>query len=680
MNLFHRRAVRGTMRQPVRRRRAVTAAAAAGLAMVAASTLVSPGAEAVAFGPYDIDGTVPGSDSAQMLTDESGNTKELGPKNASSTKIGVIHTAAPPMLDYTNPNAQVDLKTAWLNLKRVSNHDWVYFAWERDSNTGSGFIAFEFMKNGLPSGCGFATPTTPATSTDAQLIAGCNPWRSATEQPGDRKVGRSAGDFLLLWDQSGSSAVFYKRVWTQANLNAPLVLGAPVLLDASTQAKGVYSADGTKGEASVDLTAANLTNGTSCTTFANVIPSTVTGNSDTADYKDTILKKIDPLSSCQGTLGTTPKQADGTTDIPDGGLSIGTGSVEVKDLATVGVSGGNASPTGTVSFWLCKVDAPAVCGANQGTSLGSVPLTGGSYPATATSPSAWVTAAGRYCWRSSWSGDANNSIAGVSDNAANECFTVNPVTATLSTTASGGGVLGSTVADSATLGGTATQPMDPVVQTSAPPVAPASGAPAPAGGSIVFKLYGPSATGCGSLVYTSPAVAVSGNGSYSTPAPQYAPLAIGRYSWKAEYTGSSPNTLGTTHNDTCNQAAEDRTITDVESSMTTAQSWIPNDSATVSAPAGGALAGTVSFALYANATCSGSPITGYTASRSVSGASPQTVGTAFTAPITTTGTTAYSWKVTWDSTNPAQRDITDSCRETSSVTVTNGGTATSTTP
>jgi len=39
----------------------------------------------------------------------------------------------------------------------------------------------------------------------------------------------------------------------------------------------------------VDLTATIFGGSTACKSFANTIPSTVTGNSDTADYKDTIL-------------------------------------------------------------------------------------------------------------------------------------------------------------------------------------------------------------------------------------------------------------------------------------------------------------------------------------------------------------------------------------------------------
>ncbi len=116
------------------------------------------------------------------------------------------------------------------------------------------------------------------------------------------------------------------------------------------------------------------------------------------------------------------------------------------------------------------------------------------------------------------------------------------------------------------------------------------------------------------------------------------------------------------------------TVTSVASSLTSAQRWVPNDSVTVSAPAGtGNLAGTVSFALYASIDCTGTAI--YTDTEAVSGATPQTVSTDNTAARTASG--SFSWKVSYDSTNAAQRDIPDSCHETSALTITNGGTVSS---
>jgi hypothetical protein len=622
------------------------------VAVLVAATLVISGALAVpltvlaADGPFTIDGNVPDA-GATELPDAFGSVKELGPLNSNTTKIGVIHNDALPTLGLTNPNGQVDLRRAWLDVERDSGtqHDWLYFAWERDNETGSGFIAYEFMKNAAPAGCAYDT------ATDAQLIANCNPWAN-----------RTAGDFIILWDQQGGSKDLYLRTWSGTAPN--LTLGAPTLLN-STVSQAEYSADGFFGEAAVDLTATIFGGSTACRTFANTIPSTVTGNSDTADYKDTILKNAPPITNCTSTTVTTPKDGAGA-NIPAGGLSIGTGVVAVKDSAVVSLVGGTATPAGSVAFSLCKVDSPGLC-ATGGTSVGSTNLTGASYPVTVVSPTAYVTSAGRYCWRAAFSGDSANGIPGSSDSSATECFTVNPVDPTLSTSAGSDVVLGGALTDQATLGGTATQPANPVINLTG------TGGAA-AGGTITFKLYGPSSSGCGTLVYTSPTVAVSGNGNYDTPAPQYTSTAAGDFHWVAVYSGNSPNTNGKTHNATCTDTNEDVTVSTVASSMTTAQTWIPRDSATISAPSGGNLAGTVSFSLYASGDCgvAGSDAAIYSTTRPVAGASSQTVRTADSAiqPAAQTAGT-YSWSVSYDSTNPAQDDIAATCHETSSLTIDN---------
>ncbi|MBO9520442.1 MAG: hypothetical protein J7518_02805 [Nocardioidaceae bacterium] len=622
----------------VRRRIGIAAALVLGLA----TALVPAGPALAADGPFTIDGTVPDTSPAPAeLPDPFGNVKELGPKNASTTKIGVIHSAAVPMLDLTNPNAQVDLRRAWLATARDSGtqHDWLYFAWERDKNTGSGFIAYEFMQDPAPAACDYAS------ATDAQLIASCNPWAN-----------RRAGDFMILWDQQGNSLDLFLRTWTGTAPN--LTLGAPVQLNASVS-QAAYSADGFRGEAAVDLTATIFGGSTACRSFANTIPSTVTGNSDTADYKDTILQQAPPITNCTSTTVTTPKTGAGA-NVPGTGLSIGTGVVAVKDQAVVSLTGGTATPAGSVAFFLCKVDAPGTC-SSGGTSVGSVSLSGASYPATVTSATAYVTSAGRYCWRGVFSGDSANGIPGSSDSNTGECFLVNAVTPTLSTSAGADKLLGQAVTDSATLSGTATQPANPVINLTG------TGG-APAGGTITFKLYGPSDSGCGSLVYTSPAVTVSGDNTYDSPAPQFVPAATGNYHWVAVYSGSSPNTNGTDHNTACDDTGEDVTVSSVPSTMTTAQRWVPNDSATISASAGGALSGTASFTLYPTSDCTGTPVLP-TETRPVSGASPQTVSTTNTTAITASG--SFSWSVGYDSDNPAQDDIPAGCHETSSLTIDN---------
>jgi hypothetical protein len=629
-------------------RRKVLALMAATMVVMSAMA-VAPLSALAADGPFNIDGNVPDPNTAQ-LEDPEGNVKELGPLNSSTTKIGVIHKDAVPTLGLTNPNGQVDLRQAWLDTEREGTKDWLYFAWERDNETGSGFIAYEFMQNAAPTSCAYDT------ATEAQLIANCNPWAN-----------RTAGDFMILWDQQGGSLDLYLRTWSGTAPN--LVLSAPTLLNALVS-QAAYSDDGFRGEAAVNLTDTIFGGSTACRTFANTIPSTVTGNSDSADYKDTILKTAPPITNCTSTTVTTPKivtnvatNPDTTAAIPAGGASIASGVLAVADSAVVSLTGGTATPAGSVAFSLCKVDSPDLC-TTGGTSVGSTSLTGTAYPVTVQSPTAYVTSAGRYCWRAVFSGDTTNGIPSSSDSSATECFTVNPVTPTLSTTAGAGGNLGSAVTDSATLAGTATQPANPVINLTGT-------AGAAAGGTITFKLYGPD--DCTTVAYTSTAVAVSGNGTYSTPGTGFVPTIAGTYYWVASYSGSSPNTNSVTHNATCADMNEDVTVTSVPSSMTTEQRWVPNDSATISATAGGNLAGSVEFKLFATANCSGTAI--HTETETVSGASPKTVSTSNTTAVTASG--SYSWSVSYDSTNPAQRDIAASCHETSALTITNGGTVSS---
>jgi hypothetical protein len=615
------------------------------------AVFATPSAQA-ADGPYNIDGTIPDDPSFTNLPDLFGAVKELGPLNSNTTKIGVIHNDAVPTLGLTNPNAQVDLRQAWLDIERTTGDDpkdWLYFAWERDKNTGSGFIAYEFMASEEPVACDYS-------DSNADLIANCNPWAN-----------RQAGDFMILWDQQGGSLDLYLRTWTGTAPN--LVLGPPELIDENL-GEAAYSADGFRGEAAINLTDTIGGGELTCLSFANTIPSTVTGNSDTADYKDTILTNSEVITNCTSTTVTTPQTGNGTV-IGAGGISINTGFRAVRDSALVEVQGGVATPDGSVAFFLCKVDAPGLC-TSGGTSVGSTDLAGASYPATVVSPTAWVTSAGRYCWRAVFTGDADNGIPGSSDSSAGECFTVTPVTPTLSTNAGADVLLGQTVSDSATLGETANQPTANVIETT---LAAAQGGAA-AGGTITFKLYGPSDTGCGTLRYTSPTVAVSGDGTYNTPNPQFEPAAPGNYHWVAEYSGSLPNTNSASHNTACTDTNEDVTVSSVASSMTTAQRWVPNDNATITSTAGGDLTGSVTFALFNSADCGGSAIYGPVSVEIPDNAGlSETVSTSNTTAVTASGN--FSWRVSYDSTNPAQEDIPASCHETSALTITNGGTISS---
>ena len=114
------------------------------LALRCAAVLLLASGGAVAQVPYAIDGTVPDADCCAEFQDPVGSVDELGPLNSSTTKLGVIHTAAPPMLGFTNPNGATDLATIWLDTRKDASGDiWLYFAWQRESNTGSSVIAIK---------------------------------------------------------------------------------------------------------------------------------------------------------------------------------------------------------------------------------------------------------------------------------------------------------------------------------------------------------------------------------------------------------------------------------------------------------------------------------------------------------------------------------------------------------
>jgi hypothetical protein len=395
-------------------------------------------------------------------------------------------------------------------------------------------------------------------------------------------------------------------------------------------------------EGGVNLTALGL--GDRC--FASVASETRSSTSTTAVLKDFILGGF---GACGSSVTTQSSKT--------GSVSIGTGSVSVSDSATVTVTG-VTTWNGTVQFHL---RGPIGSPLEVSTDIGQ-PVAVSNSSATAQSDTATVTATGDYCWSAHFH-STTNGVPDSDDNGENECFTVTPVTPDLATQAGAGPVdLGQPITDTATLTGTANKPGTPVINPTT--------AGGPAGGTIIFTAYGPDS--CSTVAFTSDPVSVSGDGTYGPVS--FTPTAPGTYHWAAVYSGDSPNTNGTSHNLDCSDTNEDVVVTSVPSSMTTAQSFIPNDSATVSASQGGNLAGSVTFKAFENADCSGgSPIVNETVN--VAGASPKTVSTT----NTTVSTTAahVSWLVSYDSTNPAQEDIPATCFEKSDLTIDNDGTVSS---
>jgi hypothetical protein len=132
----------------------------------------------------------------------------------------------------------------------------------------------------------FTSKTDPES---AALIANCNPWR-----------GRQSGDFIITWDQQGNGLAFEdikKRVFTCTGTTVPYTCTLGPIEDLDT-VEAAVSGDRFYGEMAINLTDDVFGDVNSCLSFSNVIPGTVTGNSDTADYKDTIFATTPPITNC----------------------------------------------------------------------------------------------------------------------------------------------------------------------------------------------------------------------------------------------------------------------------------------------------------------------------------------------------------------------------------------------
>jgi uncharacterized repeat protein (TIGR01451 family) len=243
--------------------------------------------------PYFIDGVVPDANCCAEFQDPSGSISELGPVNSTTTKLTSIGSASPPMLDFTNPNGATDLATIWLDTETDANDDlWLYFGWERVSNSGSAVVAYEFQTAAADPACDYSDidQIEPQSAAETELIDSCNPWSN-----------RQAGDFMIVWDFGGGDTDITLRTFDGTTFDAG------VNLSASGFAVAALNADSSRGEGAINLTDAIFGSQDFCFNVANVIPGTITGNSDRADYKDTVLADIEgslTISNC-GTVNIT---------------------------------------------------------------------------------------------------------------------------------------------------------------------------------------------------------------------------------------------------------------------------------------------------------------------------------------------------------------------------------------
>jgi hypothetical protein len=442
------------------------------------------------------------------------------------------------------------------------------------------------------------------------------------------------------------------------------------------------------------------------------------GYFSTASYTPTTVGDFYWIASYAGDAGNVPavgkcSDAGEHSVVSKASPTLSTGSAEtvtvstpptpIHDTATLhgavqtsGAVGGSISFDVYGPFTATDATADACTSANLAPSGGNIAggaLSGPAANGDVTSAGTYSpTAVGRYRWVASYHGDAKNNDVlnsapvdtGVCQ-ASGELDVVNPQPTTLTTSATTSVTLGAPVTDTATV----------------------HGATSDASGTVTFKLYGPfSGSGTdactdpsgtppsgGNLVFTSSAIAISGadaSGNHAASVPSsgtgsFTPTQVGRYEWVASYSGDGKNSAS---GSACNDAGEVTIVNPKPSTISTAQAWYPNDTATID-HAGG----TVTFSLYkGDSTCALAGSLVYAPSSAIPVVATGTGGTApFQASTSNSSTSTpsyavtavstgdkYYWKAVYSSGDPSFKDVTSSCKEATTLTsLDNGASVTS---
>jgi hypothetical protein len=603
-----------------------------------------------------------------------------------------------------NVNSKIDVMNgyaaAYTDTRGTANeaddHDILYFALERNINTGDANVGFWFLQDEV--GCSSEGGSEPFTGdhkdgdllivsafTKGGTVSTIDVYRWNDPDPNDADPG-SIGTTPVAHGVDCKATSGGDDACATVNTGT---ISTPWFTSNKQDGVGHSLRTSEFFEGGLDLTENNLSG--KC--FNTFMADTRSSQSLTATLFDYSLGK---LGECTSTTVTDPVESDGTTPLPTppAGVQIpgdpNDAAINVKDKATITVTGADTF-SGTLTFHLCgptAADATALCDSG-GVAIGSAQTitASGDY----TSATATVTAAGRYCWRADFSGDSSAGVPKSSDSSASECFIVTPRTPALVTDAGAVGSddppvdFGQPVTDTAVLSNTAHQP-----GTGGPTGSDGSINPTTLGGdadgSIKFTLYKDAtcttpATGTGTNPQT---VTVSGNGTYGPVS--FTPDAPGTYYWVAEYDGDLPNT--TAASDTaCDDADEKVVVRQIPTEIATSQSVYPNDSATVTSSVSGndlPADGDVVFRLFGSAggndglaNCLADDGTD-TSTGLLYHQTVQTGAAAHQVTVNTTNTSVavdasdvYYWRVTYDPGDSAHTGRQSNCSESTDLTFTN---------
>lgn len=588
----------------------------------------------------------------------------------------------------------------------ATGDQFLYFALERNSNSGDANVAFWFLQDGTAN-CSTANGTTAWTGNhqdgDILIVSAFTGGGSVSTINAYRWNGGANGSLGTTPVASGvdcrtTPSPPSDQACATANTQT---ITTPWLTNNNGKTTGLdhQLLPGEFFEGGINLT----TSGLSGKCFNTFVGDTRSSQSLTATLFDFARGS---LGECQSTTTTTPTPAAGSsTEIP------ASANVTSSDSAAINVTG-VPKFSGTVKFSLCGPLAPSSTTNCQtgGALIATKTLTDATSPDTETSGNVNLTEVGKYCWRAEYSGDSARGVPPSSDpnnaTSQSECFTITPKTPALTTcsgtyssgtsptcTPDGTVDFGSAVRDNANLTGTANEPgTGGVGDGSINP----TGGNGPAQGTITFKLFGPDTAGstanCNTLAAGFPAAGltanVNGDGVYGPVS--FTPTAPGVYHWKASYSGDSPNTLSTDTNSNCTDSNEDVTVRQIPTSIATNQKVFPNDSATVTSSVAGnnlPAGGTVVFRLYgptdgatpqtalqncqAHGDTVGSGGLLYKETQPIAGGDhSETVGTTNNSVSVNTNDTFY-WRVTYATGDTAHTGSQSDCVENVSTTFTN---------
>jgi hypothetical protein len=393
------------------------------------------------------------------------------------------------------------------------------------------------------------------------------------------------------------------------------------------------------------------------TTYVGAISHTGTGNSECFIVAQIQTTTVTTPSNGSG-VGLTSPVAFGTT---------------IYDRAVVTGTAAGGAPAGNVAFEVCdptEITGAAgaeVCAAGDGDSAGTnalVAIDGSS--SAALSDGVLANQAGLWCFNAVYT-PTGNIYTTSGDARHNECVLVSKANTDTTTTPSsdvegtpldGSVPVGTEVFDHAVVDGVAN-----------------GGAP---GGTIDFFICDPAAvlaaggTCATGGIAAGDDVALVAIGGSAPPASEASSSGVtvdevGTWCFRAVYTpGTGSNYNGSSDSST----GECFTVVD-STSITSAQTWRPNDSATLTSLGGSALNGSLSFTLFSGDNCgltSGSQLRAPESFTLVAAASPVMRATTNTTVHVTTSTTV-SWKVVFASTDANVAGFTH-C-ETTALTIDN---------